>query len=243
LGGTKLENVVNGIGQRLIKIPAGRFPMGSKNGKTYEKPVHEVAISESYFMAETEVTQRQWREVMATEPWKGKEHVTEGADYPATYVSWEDAMEFCRRLSAMPLEKAEGRMYRLPTEAQWEYACQGGQATELSFGDAVEDFAWYTSNTNGTPEAVNQKLPNHWGLYDTLGNVFEWCADGFDENVYSVRRDKVTDPFVEGGTDRVNRGGSWRALAGDCRSSRRGVNRPDFRGDGLGFRVTLQSAR
>ncbi len=241
-----LESVVNGIGQRLIKIPEGRFQMGSTTGKSYEKPLHNVVISKSYFIADTEVTQEQWMLIMNTDPWRGKDHVTEGVDYPATYVSWEVAVDYCQRLSAMPEEKAAGRMYRLPTEAEWEYACRSGQTTDFTFGSiefALDEHAWYTANSNRTPEEVRLKLPNSWGLFDMHGNVAEWCADGFDANAYSLRRKEVKDPFVEMGTERVNRGGSWRVIAGDCRSSRRGVNLPDFRGDSLGFRVCMQSNR
>ena len=236
-----LPSVVNSIGQRLITIPAGRFVMGSEKGKSDSRPVHEVTISMRFAMATTEVTQSQWKAVMGTEPWKGKSYVTEGADYPATYISWDDAVEFCRRLSALPEERAAGRVYRLPTEAEWEYACRGGSNKTYYFGDdagILRDYAWYSLNTKKSSQPVGLKLPNGYGLYDMHGNVWEWCSDWYDEYLEGA----VSDPTgPREGSLRVNRGGSWNADAAYCRSANRDGDEPVDRGSYLGFRVALSS--
>jgi formylglycine-generating enzyme required for sulfatase activity len=234
-----LPSVFNSIDQRLVTIPAGRFLMGSSQGNVNELPVHEVTISRPFAIASTEVTQSQWKEVMGTEPWKGKSSVTEGSDYPATYISWEDATEFCRRLSARREELAAGRVYRLPTEAEWEYACRASRNTEYHFGNGalmLENFAWYASNTGQSPEPVGKKEPNAWGMYDMHGNVWEWCSDWYGE----YPRSAVVDPAVlNDGSNRVYRGGSWDFNAAFCRSASRNFSTPDYRSYILGFRVAL----
>ena len=137
-----------------------------------------------YALGKTVVTQLQWREVMGTEPWEGQPHVMEGDDYPAVYVSWYDAVEFCKKLS-----EKEGKAYRLPTEAEWEYACRGGAATKYYFGDdaaSLGEYAWFHENTWSVNEKyahrVAQKRPNQFGLYDMHGNIWEWCDDWYDED-------------------------------------------------------------
>ena len=149
----------------------------------------------NYQIGETVVTQGQWREVMDTEPWKDQPYVMEGDDYPAVYVSWDDAMVFCKKLS-----EKEGKTYRLPTEAEWEYSCRGGAATKYYFGDdptKLGKYAWFKQNTWCVNEKyahqVAQKLPNKFGLYDMHGNVWEWCSDWYNKNR----------------NYRVLRGGSW----------------------------------
>ena len=141
-------DITNSIGMKLKLIPAGEFMMGSpaseKGHESDEAPRHKVRITKAYYMGVTEVTQGQWFAVMKTKPWEGKEYVQEGEDYPAVYVSWDDAIEYCRKLSAM-----EGKSYRLPTEAEWEYACRGGKSTAYSFGSdasGLKNFAWFAEN-------------------------------------------------------------------------------------------------
>jgi formylglycine-generating enzyme required for sulfatase activity len=180
---------VNSIGQRLIRITSGAFQMGSEKGTDAERPVHNVEISKAYYMAETEVTQGQWQKVMGGEPWKGQGGAKVGSEFPATYVSWEDAIEFCRRLSALPGEKSAGRVYRLPTEAEWEYGCRGGFTTQFNFGDSessLVDYAWFWANSRRDIQEVAQKLPNYLGLFDMHGNVWNGVATGTDRMVARI---------------------------------------------------------
>jgi formylglycine-generating enzyme required for sulfatase activity len=230
------ESVVNSIGQRLVTIPAGRFMMGSDKGDGNEKPMHEVVISRSFWMASTEVTQGQWKAVMGTEPWKGKDYGTEGDSYPVTYVTWEEATEFCRRLSERPEEKSAGRVYRLPTEAEWEYACRGGLTTKYNFGDDerdLGDFAFFDRNVQGGSQMVGQKTQNAFGLYDMHGNVWEWCGDWYGD----YPKGSVTDPRGPvSGSSRVYRGGSWFYGPWECRAADRFGDSPSLQGSYLGFR-------
>jgi formylglycine-generating enzyme required for sulfatase activity len=236
----ELPSEINSIGQRLVTIPAGKFLMGrSERGGDEERPVREVTISRPFQFSATEVMQGQWQAVMGTTPWKGKDSVIEGDDYPATYVSWDDAMEFCRRLSSRPDEKKSGRVYRLPTEAEWEYACRGGIAAEYGFGDderMLGSFGWFDRNSEGHPQPVGKKLPNAFGLLDMHGNVVEWCSDWYDGDYY--QNAPATDPQgPTSGSSRVGRGGSWSYVAAYCRSSYRAFDPPSFRLDDCGFRV------
>jgi formylglycine-generating enzyme required for sulfatase activity len=233
---------VNSLGATFRLIPAGSFLMGSPETDTdaasYEKPQHSVTISRPYYLGETEVTQGQWKAIMGTEPWKGEIGVKEGSNYPATYVSWEDAVEYCRRLS-----EREGRTYRLPTESEWEYACRGGTKTRYSIGndaDELSKYGWFYDNAFSKGESyaheVRQKLANAYGLYDMHGNVWEWCSDW--NGRYSAGA--LTDPVgADSGSDRVSRGGGWDDRASNCRAALRSGFVPSFRGDFLGFRLLL----
>ncbi len=162
-----------------------------------------------------------------------------GAKNPVELVIWDEAVLFCKKLSELPEEKAAGRVYRLPTEAEWEYACRAGSTTAFSFGDAAESLgesAWFTKNAGNKTHPVGEKKPNRWGLYDTHGNVWEWCQDLYAN--YPL--DASTDPQgPNGGSNRVNRGGCWDYVAGTCRSARRQGNSPSFRVNSVGFRVAL----
>ena len=164
----------------------------------------------------------------------------EGTDYAATYVSWEDATEFCKKLSVK-----EGKTYRLPTEAEWEYACRAGTTTKYGFGDddsRLGDYAqnWAVGNAKNEKyaNAVGQKKPNAWGLYDMHGNVLEWCSDWHGYKYYG--ESPASDPTgLASGWLRVHRGGSWSNTPADCRSANRSVNSPGDRHDSLGFRSAL----
>jgi formylglycine-generating enzyme required for sulfatase activity len=184
-----------------------------------------------------EVTQAQYEQVMGTNPSRSK-----GADNPIEMVSWGKAVTFCRKLSALPAKKAAGNVYRLPTEAQWEYACRAGTTTKFSFGDDESDFAeygWYIMNSGRTTHPVGSKKPNAWGLYDMHGNVWEWCQDWAKR--YPDRA--LTDPTgADRGPYRVGRGGGWADVTGSCRSATRGRNKPSHRISGYGFRVALSPA-
>jgi formylglycine-generating enzyme required for sulfatase activity len=198
-----------GVVMRLVLIHPGTFMMGSPDSEQgrdrNEGPQHEVVITKPFYMGVTEVTQAQYEAVMATNPSKSK-----GPTNPVENVSWEDAVDFCRKLS----EKA-GKTFRLPIEAEWEYACQAGSNTRFSFGDsdsALGDYAWYVSNCEGRTHPVGQKKPNAWGLYDMNGNVCEWCADWYGP--YSSGAS--TDPQgAVSGSARMVRGGSLRDAVPD----------------------------
>jgi len=177
-----LETMTNSIGMKLVLIPAGEFLMGShlnENGRhDNEHPPHWVRITKPFYLQTTEVNQGQWESVMGAKPWSGKIHVKEGSDYAASFVSWDDAQEFCHRLS-----EKDGRTYRLPTEAEWEYVCRAGTTTAFHFGNdysRVDEYMWYGGlvggNCQNQPYAhrVGPKRPNPFGLYDMHGNVWEW---------------------------------------------------------------------
>jgi formylglycine-generating enzyme required for sulfatase activity len=193
-----------GVTMKMVLIRPGKFMMGSPDSEQgrggNEGPQHEVVISKPFYMGVTEVTQAQYEAVMGTNPSNFK-----GATNPVETVSWDDATEFCKKLS----EKTR-QAVRLPTEAEWEYACRAGTATAFSFGDsdsALGDYAWYTSNSGSTTHPVGQKKPNSWDLYDMHGNVEEWCADWWGP----YPKGPVTDPSgpATASGARVLRGGSW----------------------------------
>jgi sulfatase modifying factor 1 len=207
------ESINNTIGKTFNLIPTGTFTMGSPEsepGRASGEDQHKVTISKPFYMQTTEVTQGQWNAVMGTEPWKGQQHVKEGPNNAATYVSSDDALAYCKKLS-----EKEGKTYRLPTEAEWEYACRAGTETRWSFGDdekELGDYAWYRENARDIDEEyahqVGLKKPNAFGLYDMHGNVFEWCHDYFEEDYYKQSPEK--DPTgPTSGSFRVLRGGSW----------------------------------
>ena len=203
---------------------------------------HRVEISGDFYLGKFEVTQGQWKSVMGTEPWNGKSFVKEGADFAATYVSWEDAVEFCKKLSTR-----DGVDYRLPSEAEWEYACRGGSESAYSFGDAASDlgkYAWFDDNESSVGKRyaheVGQKLANDFGLHDMHGNVWEWCGDFYGHYDSSETRDPTG---ASDGAYRVHRGGSWSNSSRHCRSAYRSCSSPDSRSDLLGFRVLRSSIK
>jgi len=238
-------------GINLVYIPAGSFMMGSGDSAAqlageYDKkekdfagefPQHPVRISKGFWMSRTEVTQGQYMSVMNDKPWSGKAYVQEDPNNPAVYVSWDDAMEFCRRLG-----KKEGRTYRLPTEAEWEYACRAGTTTRFSFGSSdssLGDYAWFDRNADKVGQdyahPAGQKNPNPWGLYDMHGNVFEWCSDYYDEKYY-LNSPSVDPKGPPTGISHSVRGGSWDNNGNYQRSSYRS-DYPVNSGLLVGFRV------
>ena len=165
--GAALATLENSVSMDFVLIPAGQFSMGSVAGDSDEQPVHEVTISQPFYLGVYEVTEADWSRVMGGN--KGS------STRPVLDVSWDDAVSFCAKLSALPAERAAGRVYRLPTEAEWEYACRAGTTTAYSFGDDASllvDFAWFGGNSGGQTHPVGQKKPNPWGLYDMHGNVW-----------------------------------------------------------------------
>jgi len=209
----------------------------------------KVLLTKGYWLAKHELTQEEWKQVMNTEPWKGKDWTKEGADFPATFVDWNDATEFCRNFTEQ--ERRAGRLvndweYRLPTEAEWERACRARTETRFSFGadkSKLGDYAWTDENTNnvGEPYAhrVRQKKANPWGLYDMYGNVAEWCRDIHVEKLPGGRDPEVRSQEGAGDLSRVFRGGCFSWDAGNCGSAIRNCALPSSRFSFLGFRVAL----
>ena len=234
----------------MVRVPAGTFMMGSKEGEKgrfEDEKLHEVKITRPFLMGKTPVTQMQWVSVMRENPSTFK-----GYNLPVEQVSWNDAILFCNRLSEregltpayringdnVTLDKgADG--YRLPTEAEWEYACRAGTATRFYTGNSdsvLGGACWYYDSSDSKTHPVGKKTPNAWGLYDTHGNLWEWCWDWYG----GYPSDSVTDPAGPAtGSARIFRGGSWRNGAEYCRSADRGFGKPGFRGnDGaIGLRL------
>ena len=212
----------------------------------------KVFLTQGYWLGRYEVTQSQWKQMVTTEPWKGQEFTKEGADIPATVVSWTDATEFCGKLTEQ--ERLAGRLpndweYTLPTEAQWERACRARTETKFSFGDdesKLGDYAWFRDNTwdagERYPHQVGQKKANPWGLFDMHGNAPEWCRDIYAEKLPGGRDPEVR-PGVTTVRSRVIRGGSWAHNASFCSSAIRNRDSPSFRDSMLGFRVALSPVR
>ena len=241
------KEFTNSIGMRLVLIPKGTFTMGSpseEKGANDDEEQHQVTISKDYYLGVTEVTQGQYEKVMGTNPSYFQTRVIRKSDssmYPVEQVSWEDAVEFCKRLSALPEEKKVGRVYRLPTEAEWEYACRAGSKTAYSFGESARslpDYAWFAGNANIQTHPVGEKKPNAWGLYDMHGNVWEWCSDWYGE----YPKGAVSDPTgPREGLNGAGRGGSWINEAAYCRSAKRSRIAPSYRVSFFGFRLALSS--
>ena len=231
---------------KLKVIPAGEFMMGSvesPRSDTDERPQHRVRITRAFYLGTTEVTQGQWEAVMGTRPWEDHEHVKEGKDYAATCMNWEDAQAFCRKLS-----EKDGAAYRLPTEAEWEYACRAGTTTMYYFGDDASrlgDYAWFDDNAGDVGERyahqVGQKKANAFGLYDMHGNVYERCQDWYAEDYYA-NSPPADPPGAATGSFRVGRGGGWYIVARCCRSASRTWYAPSRRDYFLGFRVARSSS-
>ena len=217
----------------FVEIRAGTFAMGSEDGDSDEQPVHEVQISKPFWMSETEVTQAWWYAVMGNNPSYRK-----GPDLPVERVSWDDVQVFLDTLNA--LSGCSG-CFRLPTEAEWEYAARAGTTTEYSYGDdesTLGAYAWYYENSGGGTQPVREKRPNEWGLYDMHGNVWEWVQDWYGEYPDSSLIDP-TGPLES--SNRVFRGGSWGDDARGVRSAVRGGWLPDSRDYVVGFRLVRNS--
>ncbi len=229
----------NGVNFTMKFVQGGTFQMGSNDSEAHsdEQPVHSVTLS-SYYMGETEVTQALWKAVMGSEPtynggWEYQ--YGRGDNYPAYRVSWDDCQEFIRKLNQLT-----GRNFRLPTEAEWEYAARGGNKSngyKYAGSNTIDDVAWCTQTTNDSgARQVKMKSPNELGLYDMSGNVWEWCSDLYGD----YGSGSQTNPQgPSNGSRRVLRGGSWGDGARDCRVSYRYFIVPDIRDNGDGFRLAL----
>ena len=218
----------------MVKLSGGTFTMGTDNSRyNDEKPAHQVRVP-SFTIGQTEITQAQWKAVMDDQnPSKFK-----GENLPVEQVSWDQAVEFCQRLSKKTRFK-----FRLPTEAEWEYACRAGTQTEYSFGsnrNVLDQYAWHAGNSDNKTHPVGIKQANRFNLLDMLGNVWEWCSDRYSENYYAeLSRQGVIAVNPQGprtGTERVVRGGSW-GFDENFHSSRRNRHAPSSANESVGFRV------
>ena len=225
----------NTLGMNFVLIPAGTFTMGSPSSESgrssREGPQHQVTISQPFYMQTTEVTQGQWQAVMGSNP---SYFSSCGTDCPVEKVSWDDIQTFLTTIN----QRGEGT-YRLPTEAEWEYAARAGTTTAYSFGESsssLGSYGWYSSNASSTTHTVASKLPNPWGLYDMHGNVWEWVSDWYSSSYDTSTA--ATDPQGPGsGSFRVFRGGSWGGSASYLRSAFRNGYSPGYRAYGIGFRL------
>ena len=219
----------NSIGMELLLMPAGEFLMGSDSGDADERPVHKVVLSQPFYLGKYEVTQAQWSAVMGNNP----SHFKGDPNRPVERVSWHMVQEFIRRLNT----KEGHTKYRLPTEAEWEYAAHAGSTTRYSFGDddaRLEQYAWYNGNDGGTTHPVGRLKPNPWGLYDMHGNVWEWVQDWRGPYVNGT----IIDPQgAATGNVKGYRGGGWGYGAGRCRTAKRSYDPPDYVYGTHGFRL------
>ena len=239
----------------MVQAPAGTFMMGSTAGAEQEQPMHEVTL-QAFLIDQYEVTQANFLKMMGKDPSHFK-----GADQPVEQISWADAALYCNARSRKEgLEPCydeetgacnfEANGYRLPTEAQWEYACRAGSESAYSFGDnpaQLSSYGWFEGNANGQPQSVGQRKPNDWGLYDMHGNVMEWCNDVYAADYYATSPTKDPQGPPESAKSRfVLRGGAWKRPAADCRSSWRLGEYPGqldgcFGRDDLGFRCVRKA--
>lgn len=232
---------------KLIWCPPGAFTMGSPFALGDETPVEET-VKNGFWLGQTEVTQRQWTDVMQTRPWEQRSELNlykSGATFPAVYIKHGEAMSFCIKLTEIDRRSGKlpvGWKYALPTEVQWEYACRAGTRTEFSHeGDhsSLGEYAWFKKNSDDAGEkfahAVATKKPNQWGLYDMHGNVTEWCEDWYVPRVLEDEKERQYYPRVR----RVIRGGSWAFVATSLRSAERGMCAPETSYFTTGFRLAM----
>ncbi len=253
IGQANDAKVTNSLGMAFVLVPAGNFTMGSPKeepGRGSSETRHTVTISRPFYMQSTEVTVQQWQHIMGRRFFGGQKG---SGDMPAVQVSWHDARKFIKRLNAL----GEGT-YRLPTDAEWEYAARAGSRTPFSWGKEIDcSRAMYANNRRRSnecgdhvrsmgfksdqPAPVKSYSPNAWGLFDMHGNVWEWCQDRFDPDRHwhgLYQQDQLTDPVVnDTGENRIRRGGSWFGRGTSCRSANRTYSHPGIRYKTTGFRL------
>lgn len=249
-----IDSFTNSIGMVFVKVPAGSFTMGTEvncqkpdaftSSAAYdncmasiredETPARTVTLSNDFWIGQFEVTQAQWYAVMGNNPseFKSDKVGEDSRNFPVENVSWEDVQQFISRL-----EQQDGKKYRLPTEAEWEYACKsGGKDQKYCGGNDLSALAWYDGNSGRRTHRVGTKRPNGLGIYDMSGNVYEWCNDWYHKTYYQWGR--ATDPAgVDSGEYRVLRGGCWDFFADHARAAFRSSRSPGFRSNGVGFRL------
>lgn len=243
-------------GMVFIRIPAGTFTMGTPDAvqaqleaakawtrfENVEKPAHQVTINKPFLIGKFEVTQKEWK---AQSRAKKTAFSFTGDDLPAESVSFDDVSTFIAGLN----KKAGKQMFRLPTEAEWEYCARAGSNEAYGKGkDGVQitdktlgGYAWFAATAGGKPHPVGKKLPNAWGLHDMMGNVWEWCRDWYTPAFYTA--EAATNPLnkdVENSSERVIRGGSWFVAPGNLRAAFRGASLPDTRSAHIGFRLVCE---
>jgi formylglycine-generating enzyme required for sulfatase activity len=225
----------------MVYIKPGVFVMGgdvdvdpNHRWMGIEKPKHEVTITRGFYIGKYEVTQAQYEAVMGGNPSKWRE-----PNRPVEQVTWQEATEFCRLATGRTR-----RQFRLPTEAEWEYACRAGSTGRYCFGDShsgLSDYAWFKNNSGGQTHPVGKKKPNQWGLYDVHGNVWEWVADRYAADYYANSpRENPTGP--DAANRRLRRGGSEGTTGNVCRSAIRNHNPPSNRSNYLGFRAAVSAS-
>ncbi|MBT4497509.1 MAG: formylglycine-generating enzyme family protein [Gemmatimonadetes bacterium] len=238
---TEVVDLPGGMQMEFTWIGPGSFTMGSPLSDPYredaESPRHQVTVTRGFFLGKYEVTQQQWEAVTGEAPWAGRNYAQENPTHPAVYISWDQVQAFIHRLN----QAAGDSLYRLPTEAEWEYAARAGTTTRWSFGDDEEragDYAWYAGNAWNKGETyahpVGTKLPNPWGLHDMHGNVFEWVQDWHGPY---AKEDQVDPIGPATGTVRVVRGGAICCYPSHIRSANRGDGSPDYQSPPVGVRL------
>lgn len=229
--------IENSIGMKFVHIPAGSFQMGSDEGEADEQPRHSVQITQPFHLGMYEVTQRQWERVMGTSLTDHYNNMDQNLplnevspDHPMYFVSWEDTQTFIEKINTL-----EGKsIYRLPTEAEWEYAARAGSVDEPE--TQLDQLAWYANTSDRKIHPVGKLQPNAWGLHDMHGNVFEWCFDWLDRSYYT-RGQNIDPQGGPPGERRMIRGGCWYSEAEACRAGYRSYTSPGSRGTHLGFRI------
>jgi formylglycine-generating enzyme required for sulfatase activity len=230
-----VKATVKGHEFQMIPVSGGSFMMGDQHGDLWDacRPVHQVRVSD-FYIGKYPVTQALWKAVM-----EGRNPSTfQGDDHPVEMVSWDDAQAFMEVLNRITKDtRLEGYHYRLPTEAEWEYAARGGKQSKgylYAGGDTLNDVAWHRDNSDSKTHSVGGKTPNELGLYDMSGNVWEWCGDWYGDYP-SGSQTNPTGPST--GSYRVNRGGNWHLVSRYCRSACRDYYGPDYRNYHFGFRL------
>jgi formylglycine-generating enzyme required for sulfatase activity len=235
----------------LVEMPTGEFLMGSANEIFSEAPAHRVTLQSQFFLGKYPVTQAQWLAILGENPSAFRESL----DQPVDSVSWHQAMEFCRCFGVL-----SGHRVRLPSEAEWEYACRAGTSGDFFFGSwgpflddshvpldarlALSEYAWFDLNSMDRTHPVGTKQPNPWGLYDMAGNVWEWCADAWHAGHIDAPQDGSAWVGDRGQQPRrCLRGGAWNMDAFRCRSSYRSFDHSELRTNRFGFRVAVDAAR
>jgi formylglycine-generating enzyme required for sulfatase activity len=237
--------VLSAVEPDMLPVPAGSFQMGSPENEPdrykMEGPVRTVTFQRSFLIGRHEVTFAEYdRFAAATGRRLPFDQGWGRGSRPVINVTWEEAREYAAWLSEMT-----GKAFRLPTEAEWEYACRAGRQTIFSFGDDAKllgEFAWYEENSESKTHPVGKKQPNDWGLYDMHGNVWEWLEDDYHQSYYGAPQDGSAWVDKPRGSRLVMRGGSWGDDARHCRSAGRGITAPDYRLHDLGFRLSRSVA-
>lgn len=233
---------VEGVTFTMVAVQAGTLQMGSTKGDDDERPVHSVTISKDYYIGETEVTQALWKAVTGNSPTKDgspwQTSLGKGADYPAYYINYKDVQAFVAELNRMT-----GETFRMPTEAEWEYAARGGNKSQgyaYSGSNTVGEVAWYEANSGNKMHPVKNKQANELGIYDMSGNVLEWCADAYSDSYYSFS--PAVDPTgANAGTSFVQRGGCYYYPATNCRNADRSYSSQTHRYGHFGFRLAMSA--